>query len=82
MGGDDLAVSAVKEPTLKYHPCAVGYLTLTRESGQGTVLGGQFDWGGFLLKSKRVAPSRGDARVQIRLYAGKSEDPAVRVRCR
>ena len=39
------------EPTLKYHPCYVSHLTLSRESGQGTVLGGQFDWGGLLLKS-------------------------------
>ncbi len=51
MGGDDLAVSVVREPSLKYHPCAVGCLTLFRESGQRTVLDGQFDWGGFLLKS-------------------------------
>ena len=39
------------EPSLKYHPCYVSYLTATRESGRGTVLGGQFDWGGLLLKS-------------------------------
>ncbi len=44
-------VSAIVEPTLKYHPCAVCYLTPTRESGRGTVLGGQFDWGGLLQKS-------------------------------
>jgi hypothetical protein len=39
------------EPTLKYHPCYVSHLTMSRESGHGTVLGGQFDWGGLLLKS-------------------------------
>ena len=43
-------VSAIGEPTLKYHPCAVCYLTPFRESGRGTVLGGQFDWGGLLPK--------------------------------
>ena len=51
MGGDDPAVLAVEEPTLKYHPCDVRPLTATLESGRGTVLGGQFDWGGLLLKS-------------------------------
>ena len=51
MGGVDPAVPAVEEPSLKYHPCAIDYLTPTRESGRGTVLGGQFDWGGLLLKS-------------------------------
>ena len=40
----------IAEPTLKYHPCYVSRLTVTRESGHGTVLGGQFDWGGLLLK--------------------------------
>ena len=43
-------VSAIEEPPLKYHPCAVCYLTPSRESGRGTVLGGQFDWGGLLQK--------------------------------
>ncbi len=51
MGGVDLALSGVREPTLKYHPCYVSYLTATLESGRGTVLDGQFDWGGLLLKS-------------------------------
>ena len=41
----------IVEPSLKYHPCYVSRLTVTRESGHGTVLGGQFDWGGLLLKS-------------------------------
>ncbi len=39
------------EPTLKYHPWFVRVLTSFRESGRGTVLGGQFDWGGRLPKS-------------------------------
>ncbi len=39
------------ESPLGYHPCDIGVLTCGRESGQGTVSGGQFDWGGRLLKS-------------------------------
>ena len=34
---------------MKYHPVVIEYLTMSRESGQGTVSEGQFDWGGFLL---------------------------------
>ena len=51
MGADEALVPARAEATLKYHPWAIRILTLTREPGQGTVLGGQFDWGGRLLKS-------------------------------
>ncbi len=51
MGGVDLPVLAGREPTVKYHPVCIRRLTLFRESGQGTVLGGQFDWGGLLPKS-------------------------------
>ncbi len=51
MGGVDPSVLAEGEPTVKYHPVCIRHLTLTRESGQGTVLGGQFDWGGLLQKS-------------------------------
>ena len=43
-------LSGIAEPSLKYHPGYVSHLTLSRESGQGTVLGGQFDWGGLLPK--------------------------------
>ena len=46
-----MGAPAFMEPTLKYHPCVVGILTTARESGFGTVSGGQFDWGGRLLKS-------------------------------
>jgi len=38
------------EPPLKYHPYYVGILTHSGESRRRTVLGGQFDWGGRLLK--------------------------------
>ena len=39
------------EPLLGYRPCSIGFLTCSRETGWGTLLGGQFDWGGRLLKS-------------------------------
>ena len=58
----------VVEPTLKYHPCAMTVLTTARESGRGTVLGGQFDWGGLLLKGNggvQRYPQRGwQSRVE------------------
>ena len=38
------------ESSLGYHPWFTGFLTCGRESGRGTLLGGQFDWGGRLLK--------------------------------
>jgi len=46
-----VAAPAVMEPSLKYHPECALVLTLSRESGQGTVSVGQFDWGGLLQKS-------------------------------
>ena len=39
------------EPPVGYHSWIAGFLTCGRESGRGTLLGGQFDWGGRLLKS-------------------------------
>ena len=33
-----------------YHPGFAGFLTCRRESGGGTLLDGQFDWGGRLQK--------------------------------
>ena len=36
---------------MKYQPGFTLILTLYRETGQGTVSVGQFDWGGLLLKS-------------------------------
>ena len=38
------------EPLLGYHPCSTGFLTSSRESGWGTMSGGEFDWGGRLRK--------------------------------
>ena len=51
MGGVDPPVPAGGEPPVKYHPVYYRRLTRVRESGSGTVLGGQFDWGGLLQKS-------------------------------
>ena len=39
------------EPSLGYHSWDIGVLTCDHESGRGTLSGGQFDWGGRLLKS-------------------------------
>ena len=43
--------SAQVESPLGYHPDSTGVLTGRHESGDWTLLGGQFDWGGRLLKS-------------------------------
>ena len=40
----------VRESLLGYHSCDMKVLTITRESGWGTLSGGQFDWGGRLQK--------------------------------
>ena len=39
------------ESSLGYHHWFAGFLTCGPESGRGTLLGGQFDWGGRLPKS-------------------------------
>ncbi len=39
------------EPSLGYHSCCARVLTKGRITGSGTLPGGQFDWGGRLLKS-------------------------------
>ena len=51
MGAVDPLVLAKGEAKVKYHPVCIRRLTLIRESGQRTLLGGQFDWGGLLQKS-------------------------------
>ena len=38
------------EPPLGYHSSVAGILTWRRETGEWTLLGGQFDWGGRLPK--------------------------------
>ncbi len=42
--------SGLVESMVGYHSWFAGFLTCGRESGRGTLLGGQFDWGGRLLK--------------------------------
>ena len=50
MGRLEASLSGEVERSLGYHSSVVGILTWDRESGLGTVSGGQFDWGGRLLK--------------------------------
>ena len=47
----EASAPAFMEPTLGYHSWDIGVLTCGHESGRGTLSGGQFDWGGRLLKS-------------------------------
>ena len=51
MGHWETGALAFAEWPLGYHPCDIGILTCGSESSRGTLLGGQFDWGGRLLKS-------------------------------
>ena len=51
VGDGEAEASAWVESTLGYHTCDTGILTCGRETGRGTLSGGQFDWGGRLLKS-------------------------------
>ncbi len=50
MGDFEVPAPAGMESTLKYHPYFIELLTGTLKSGIGTLSGGQFDWGGRLLK--------------------------------
>ena len=51
MGDCEVRVSALTESPLGYHSSIAAILTEARGSGLGTLSGGQFDWGGRLLKS-------------------------------
>ena len=51
MGDLEVSAQAFMESTLGYHSWDIGILTCDHESGRGTLSGGQFDWGGRLLKS-------------------------------
>ena len=68
MGGRDGGTLVLPEPSVRYHPSHARILTKSRESGLRTVLGGQFDWGGLLLKGNGGAqwhPQRGwQSRVE------------------
>ena len=49
MGAGEAAASAAVEATVRYHSGDVVVLTLA--TSEGTAAGGEFDWGGRLLKS-------------------------------
>lgn len=51
MGDLEARTPVLVESSLGYHSCSTEVLTIDRESGLGTLSGGQFDWGGRLLKS-------------------------------
>ena len=51
MGDLDTRAPVLVESSLGYHPDSTEVLTGCHESGDRTLLGGQFDWGGRLLKS-------------------------------
>ena len=62
MGDREARAPALVESTVGYHSFCTEILTWAPESGLGTVSGGQFDWGGRLLKSNGGAqrfPQRG-----------------------
>ena len=51
MGDIEARASAFVESSLRYHSVIIWILTLIPQTtGQGTVSGRQFDWGGRLLK--------------------------------
>ena len=50
MGDLEARAPALVESPLGYHSCNMKVLTCSRESGWGTLSGGQFDWGGRLQK--------------------------------
>ena len=50
VGDKEAGASAHVESMLGYHTCYIGILTSACGSRRGTVSGGQFDWGGRLLK--------------------------------
>ena len=50
MGDLEAMAPAVVESPLGYHSCDMKVLTKGRETGSGTMSGGQFDWGGRLQK--------------------------------
>ena len=51
MGGYDTLLAGREEPFLRDHSGRAKILMVILESGHLTVSGGQFDWGGRLLKS-------------------------------
>ncbi len=50
MGGIERSLVGEREPSVRYHSGEARILTIFPLSGIGTFSGGQFDWGGRLLK--------------------------------
>jgi hypothetical protein len=62
------------ESSVGYHPFNIKVLTISLESGNGTLSVGQFDWGGRLLKSNGgVQRFAQNGRKPFAEYKGKSE---------
>ena len=51
MGDYETCTPVYEESTLGYHSWLIEILTTDHETGRWTMPGGQFDWGGRLLKS-------------------------------
>ena len=51
MGDFEVVILVAMESLVRYHSLFIGFLTNCHEAGVGTVAGGEFDWGGRLLKS-------------------------------
>jgi hypothetical protein len=50
VGAGEAALAGAVEALVKYHPGRCAGLTPGPQAGGGTLAGGQFDWGGRLLK--------------------------------
>jgi hypothetical protein len=50
VGAYEAILMGVVEASVRYHSDTIGILTSFPSSGRKTVSGGQFDWGGRLLK--------------------------------
>ena len=72
MGGDETSIPVDVEPSLRYHPWEARSLREARHSGSLTLPGGQFHWGGGLLKCNggvQRFPHTG--QKSVREYKGK-----------
>ena len=68
----------VGESMLGYHSCNMKVLTCTRESGWGTLSGGQFDWGGRLLKGNGGVQRLGCSPIKAVRELGSERRETVR----
>ena len=70
------------ESPLGYHPSFAGFLTCSPESGWGTLLGGQFDWGGRLQKgnggAQRFVQPDGNRAVSVNAETSLTARPTGR----